>query len=592
MPATSERCGDDNAVSIAGALPLAVVAPIGGAAISPLLARAGARLPLIVGIVAMLASSAVLAVAAGTVYAGPGAIVVHYFSAERPSHGAALGIAFAADPFGLAFALMTAALGLLLLISLLSEFGHLGRKEVGGLAALTQLLLAALIAAALTADMINLFVWFEVAALASYGLTGFFLERPIALEAAFKILVLTSIAGFVIFIAAGMLYSAHGALNFGQLHRALAGHTQSAALVALALLVVGFATKAGLMPFHGWLPDAHTPVPGAISALFSGLMVNLGVIALARITLQIYGPGSGHAVLGLLTGIGIVSALLGAVLALAQDDLKRLLAWDTVSQMGILTVGFANRTADGVAGATYHLINHAIFKALLFLCAGAIVHATGKTALSELGGLMRLRPFTTLAYTVGVLAIAGVPPLNGFASLGLIHQGLKREPAIYLLALLAQVITVAALARSAYLGFYRRRPEPYEHIEAARSGVRLALATLGAGCVGFGIWGAQIVQRVAGPAASILLHPAVYARAVLAGHGTVPATGVEFSYKAEDILVTAIEIALGLALSALYLRIREPRPITWLRALHTGSVNDYAALSAAGLGLAAYVLIR
>src|SRR5205807_10125743 len=121
-------------------------------------------------------------------------------------------------------------------------------------ACLFQLLVAALIGAALTADLFNLFVWFEVAALASYGLTGFFLERPIALEAAFKILVLTTIAGFAIFIGAGLLYSGHGALNLGQLHDAIAAHAGTADLVALGLLVSGFATKAGLVPFHGWLP--------------------------------------------------------------------------------------------------------------------------------------------------------------------------------------------------------------------------------------------------------------------------------------------------------------------------------------------------
>jgi multicomponent Na+:H+ antiporter subunit D len=578
-------------MSVASVMPLAVVIPLGGAAASPLLAKLNARLPLFAGALAMLAAGTVLGYVAKTVYAGNGTIVGHYFSAERPVHGKALGIAFAADPFGLTFALLTACLGLLLFVSLLSEFGDLGERELGGLAALTQLLLAALIASALTADTINLFVWFEVAALASYGLTGFFLERPIALEAAFKILVLTSIAGFAVFIGAGMLYSQYGALNFGQLHRALPGHVGSPALIALALLVAGFATKAGVMPFHAWLPDAHTPVPGAISALFSGLMVNLGIVALVRIALQVYGPGNGHAVLGLLTGIGIASAVLGAVLALAQDDLKRVLAWDTVSQMGVLLVGFASAKDKGVAGATYHLVNHGMFKALLFLCAGAIVHATGETQLSKMGGLLRARPLTTIAFTIGAIAIAGVPPMNGFASLGLIHEGIQDEPAVYVLALLAQVITVAALSRAAYLGFYRRRSEPYEHLEPSRIGMRISLAALGAGCIAFGVLAGPVAKLVAGPAASVVLHPGTYAAAVLAGHGTVPHSTVEFSYQASDLILTTVEIVLGVALAIGYVRAKEPRPVTWLRRVHNGSVNDYAAFTVAGLALTAYVLL-
>jgi multicomponent Na+:H+ antiporter subunit D len=432
---------------------------------------------------------------------------------------------------------------------------------------LTQLLLAALMAGGLTADAVNIFVWFEVAALSSYGLTGFFLERPIALEAAFKNLVLTSIAGFGVFIGAAMLYSSHGALNFGQLRQALPQSGTHATLVALALLLAGFATKAGLVPFHGWLPDAHSPVPGGISALFSGLMVNFGILAIARIVLLVYQPANRGHVLGLLTGIGIVSALLGAVLALAQDDLKRLLAWDTVSQMGLLAVGFAADEQHAVVGAVYHLLNHALFKALLFLCAGAVVHATGATKLSEMGGLLRRRPITTLAFTVGALSISGVPGFNGYVSVGLIHEGLlDHEPVVYALALLAQVITVAAL--------------------------RVAFGTLILGCIAFGVLPNPVVADVADPAASVLLHPAAYARAVLSGAGTVAKLPVTFDYgKLSDLLVALAEIALGLVLAVVYLRVREPRPVTWLRRLHTGSVNDYAGYALTGLALVGIVLI-
>jgi multicomponent Na+:H+ antiporter subunit D len=573
-------------------LPLPVVIPIGSAVLAPLLAKLHKRLPLIVGVLAMLGTLAVLGAAARRVYAGHGNVLVHYFSAEKPVHGKMLGIAFGADPFGLVFALLTAGVGLLLLVSLLSEFGELGERELAGLACLTQLLLAALIGAALTADTINLFVWFEVAALSSYGLTGFFLERPIAVEAAFKILVLTSMASFAVFAGAGLLYRAYGALNLGQLHDALSGKVSVVAVLALALLIGGFATKAGIVPFHGWLPDAHTPVPGGISALFSALMVDLGIIAIARLSLQVFGPNSGHAVLGLITGLGIASALLGAVMTLAQDDLKRLLAWDTVSQMGVLLVGFGAANPEGVGGAVFHLINHGLFKALLFLCAGAVVHATGKTHLSELGGLARRLPLVTAGFTVGAMAISGVPGFNAYSSLGLVHDGIKDQPVIHALAMIAQALTVAALARATYLGFLRPRQQPYEHVERTRAGMRFSLITLGAGCIAVGMMPYVLIRRVVAPAASILLHPQAYGDAVLGGGGAVPDLVLHYSYgKPGSLIQTAAEIGAGLLLAVLYLRIREPTPVSLLRRLHTGSVNDYAAFLTAGLVLCAFVLL-
>jgi multicomponent Na+:H+ antiporter subunit D len=574
-------------MSTADALPLPLLITLGGGLLAPLAAWVHRRLPLVVGIVASLAATAVLGYVDSDVLGGHGHVVVHYFGGEAPFGGKLLGVAFAGDPFGALMATVSAGVGCLLLLSLLSEFGDLGKREIGGLACLVQLLVAALIGAALTADTVNLFVWFEVAALSSYGLTGFFLERPIALEAAFKNLVLTNTASFTVFIGAAALYTSAGALNFAHLHTALAPSGHRAELLALALLVGGFATKAGLMPFHAWLPDAHTPVPGGVSALFSGLMVNLGIIGLARIALQVFGPGNAGHLHGLLITIGLVSAVLGAVLALAQDDLKRLLAWDTVSQMGIIVAGFATADEHGVTGGAYHLVNHALFKSLLFLCAGAVVHSTGLTKLSELGGLARRRPFITAGFTFGSLAIAGVPPLNGYASLGLIHKGLEHHPLLYGVAVLAQIVTIAALARACYLGFYRRRDEPYEHLEKTRPGMKVSLLALGGMCLALGVFAGQVVQRLFGPAASGLLHAGTYGRAVLHGGGDVLPSTVTFSYtEPADMITTAVELVLAAVVLVLWLRRGEPRAVTWLRRLHTGSVNDYAAFLITGFLLA------
>jgi len=574
-------------------LPLAVAIPLAAAAISPLAARLSRRAPLVLSALALAATGGLLAVMAPTVYGGR--ILSHFMGHWLPIGGHALGIAFAADAWGITFALATAFLGLLLVVYTLSELGDLGRRELGGYSCLFLLLCAALIGAALTADLFNLFVWFEVAALASYALTAFFLERPIALEAAFKILVLTTIASFAIFIGAALIYADHGALNFGQIHRALAGHLRPADLVALALLIGGFATKAGLVPFHGWLPDAHTAAPGPISALFSGLMVNLGVVAIGRIVLDVYTPAVGHHVLGLLMVLGLISAVGGALFALFQDDLKRLLAYDTISQMGVLVVGLATATVGGVAGAGYHLIDHALFKALLFLCAGSIVHMTGATKLSEMGGFGRRSPLLAAAFTVGALAIAGIPPLNGYVSLGLIHDALRStgQAVPFAVMLVAQVLTIAALGKATWQAFYRRLPAGVEHErdERLHPGMVVTLAVLATGCVAFGVFPTFVLDHLAAVAAGVLLHPAAYAHGVLAQGGAVPSMPVPFDYTYwSDILVVGCTVVAAVPVAMAGMRWAGTRPVVALRRVQTGSVNDYAAYLVVGLLTAVLVL--
>jgi multicomponent Na+:H+ antiporter subunit D len=569
--------------ALASLLPLPVALPLAGAVAAPLLARLHRRLAVIVGLIALGGSSVILLLQAPSIFRG--LIRAHYLGLWTPIHGRALGIALAADPFGLIFALTSAVIGAVLLLYTLSELGGLGPRELGGYACLFQLVVAALIGAALTADLINLFVWFEVAALASYGLTAFLLERPIALEAGFKILALTTLASFAVFLGAGLLYAVNGALNYAQLHQALARHLSTPDVIALGLLVAGFATKAGLVPFHGWLADVHTATSGPVSALFSGLMYNFGIVAIARLAFQVFGMGS-TPILGLLLTVGIISALLGAVMALAQDDLKRLLAYDTISQMGILAIGLGTGTAAGAAGTVYHLVNHALFKSLLFLCAGAILHRTGLTNLSDMGGLARRMPVVAVAFVIGAASIAGIPPLNGYVSLSLIHTGLLdgHQYLPYALMLIAQVITIAALGKAAWLAFFRPRAQDYPPLEPLRPGMVAGLASLSACCVVFGALPQFFLDSVMAPAAASLRYPAHYASGVLTGLARLPALHLPFDYVSTGELVSVAGCAMaGAALARAYLRAREPGPVRVLRALHTGSVNDYAAYAVAGM---------
>jgi multicomponent Na+:H+ antiporter subunit D len=581
--------------ALSSLLPLAVAIPLLGAVIAPLVGRISRRLPPAVAVVCLFSSGVPLLFMAPMVYRGR--LLSHFMGHWNPAGGHALGIAFAADPWGLTFALLTAFLGGVLAVYSLSELGDLGRRELGGYTCLFLLLCAALIGSALTADLFNLFVWFEVAALSSYALTAFFLERPIALEAAFKILVLTTIASFGIFIGAALIYAGHGALNMGQIHNALHAVARPADSVALALLIAGFGTKAGLVPFHGWLPDAHSAAPGPISALFSGLMVNLGIVAIGRLVFEVYTPRVGHDVLGLLMVIGLVSAVGGALFALFQDDLKRLLAYDTISQMGVLVVGLATGTAGGLAGASYHLVDHAMFKALLFLCAGSIVHMTGATKLSEMGGLARRYPLLAAAFSVGVLAIAGIPPLNGYVSLGLIHDALRQsgQALPFAVMLIAQVLTIAALGRAAWLAFYRRRdPEAeFERDEKLHPTMVASLGLLAAGCVAFGAFPTVLIGDFAAPAAGALLHPAAYAHGVLASGGPVSTVAVSFDYVSPIGLLTVLgTVLVAIPVALLGMRWNGSRVVVVFRRVQSGSVNDYVGYLVAGLIVVVFVLTR
>ncbi|GIH14464.1 complex I subunit 5 family protein [Rugosimonospora africana] len=568
--------------TLSSLLPLPVAILLAGAALAPLAIRVSRHVLTAVSVLASLASAALLVAFAPSVYGGR--VLTEYLGNWKPVDGQVLGVTFGVDAWGLTFALVASAVGALLLLFLLSTNAQLGNRELGASACLFLLLDAALVGGALTADLFNLFVWFEVAALASYALTAFFLERPPALEAAFKLLVLTNVASFLIFIATALLYTEHGALNLGQLHDALVRHTGGADLVALGLLIAGFGTKAGLVPFHGWLPDAHTAAPGPISALFSGLMVNFGIATIGRLVFTVY-PLAGTHVLGLLMVLGLVSALGGAVLALLQDDLKRLLAYDTISQMGVLTVGLATASGTGLAGTAYHLVNHALFKSLMFLCAGAIVHATGATNVSEMGGIARRMPWLVGAFTVGAAAIAGIPPLNGYVSLGLIHDAVlgSGQPLPYALLVLAQAITVAALGK-VVLAFLRRQRNPYARDERLRLGMISALVLLAGSCLTMGIFPEWVLDNLVEPASSAMRDAPGYAHAVLSGGGRITVAEVSYRYL-EPLEVALVPVTLALAVPLIWLarRYRDSDAVRRIRSVQTGSVNDYAGYLVIGL---------
>jgi formate hydrogenlyase subunit 3/multisubunit Na+/H+ antiporter MnhD subunit len=229
------------------------------------------------------------------------------------------------------------------------------------------------------------------------------------------------------------------------------------AAIAIAFLVIGFGTKAGIAPFHPWLPDAHAEAPTPISVLLSGVMIKMALYALAR-TVSIFYP-SWPQVTIFLVALGAFTMLLGIIMALTQDDLKRLLAYSSVSQMGYVLVGIGLGTYLGCYGGLYHLLNHALYKSLLFMCVGAVMYATGIRRISELGGLRRQMPITSGCFFLGALALAGFPPLNGFWSKLTVYMALARAGLWWaaVIAVLVSILTMVVMVRAAYRVFWGER---------------------------------------------------------------------------------------------------------------------------------------
>jgi multicomponent Na+:H+ antiporter subunit D len=271
--------------------------------------------------------------------------------------------------------------------------------------------------------LFNLYVFLEIASLASYALVGFGVEAE-ELEASFKYLILGGVASSMILLGIGIVYANTGSLNMADISMFLSSSAPRASIYFVyALFMMGFGLKAAMVPFHAWLPDAHPSAPAPISAMLSGVVIkSLGIYAIARIFFNVFGVNN---MLGwIILMLGTLSMVIGALLAMGQNDIKRLLAYSSISHMGYVMVGLGvgalakspTVAALGIAGALFHAVNHATFKTCLFLASGAIEYSTGTRDMRKLGGLFKKMPFTSMSTTIASLSIAGVPPFNGFWS--------------------------------------------------------------------------------------------------------------------------------------------------------------------------------
>jgi multicomponent Na+:H+ antiporter subunit D len=329
--------------------------------------------------------------------------------------------------------------------------------------ALFCLMVAGMNGVVLSGDLFNIFVFLEISVISAYALVAFGVEKN-ELEASFKYQVLGSIASFLILFGIGFIYWKTKTLNIADIKQAFtSGYDRTFYLFVQILILSGFGLKAAIIPFHAWLPDAHSSAPSSISAMLSGVLIKaVGIYVIIRLFFNMFVISESMAVL--ITTLGTLSMVIGVFLAIGQWDIKRLLAYHSISQMGyvVMSIGIGmillSRGAKpeiaslAIAGGLFHLVNHAAFKGLLFLNAGAIEYTIGTRNLKEMGGLAKSMPVTSATSFIASMSISGIPPFNGFFSkLIIIIAAIMAK--FYLLAVLAVIVSIITLA--SFLKFQR-----------------------------------------------------------------------------------------------------------------------------------------
>ena len=280
------------------------------------------------------------------------------------------------------------------------------------------LLVSGLTGTVATADLFNLYVFLEITSLASYALIS--IGGGAAVVSAFRYVILGTVGAAFYLLSVGYLYSVTGSLNMADLSGILPGLYQSkVVLVAFAFFVIGISIKMALFPMHTWLPGAYSDAPSAVSALMAATTTKVAAYVLVRVMFFVFEPRFSVdmiPVATLLSWMGAIAMILGSVMAIAQSDLKRMLAYSSVAQIGYIVLGVGLANPMGLTGGLLHLVNHAFMKSCLFLVAGAIAYRTGLRSIREFRNLSIKMPWTAATFTIAAASMIGIPPTSGFFS--------------------------------------------------------------------------------------------------------------------------------------------------------------------------------
>lgn len=478
-------------------LVLIVVVPLMASLIAPLLAYLSKRLVRGFAVLAILVAhlSAVLSLkevlSQGTLY--------YHFGGWAPPWG----IEYVLDPLSAGLAVLISFISLMALIYSKTELEEVTWIRRGVFYALFLLSTTGLLGMIVTGDVFNLYVFLEISSLSTYALIASGGTK--AIFAAFRYLVIGTIGGTFYLLGVGYLYAVTGTLNMADLAVRIQPVLDSPPVItAVALMIVGLGIKMALFPLHGWLPDAHTYAPTPISAIISGIMIKVPAYVMFRIFYFIMGSGEGP-VPSALTVIGCIGAagiIYGSIMAIAQKEFKRILAYSSMAQIGYIAVGFAIGNIYGIIGALFHILNHAVMKSCLFLIAGAVKWKTGEYTIDKIILVSKKLPITMGAFLVAAFSMVGLPPTAGFFSkwylvLGAFEAGKWPFIVVIVLSSLLNAVYFFRIIENVYL----RKGTGTEDTPAIRKlelpiTMLVPILLLGAGILLIGVFNEQIIAQV------------------------------------------------------------------------------------------------
>lgn len=370
---------------------------------------------------------------------------------------APFGIEFAADRLGASMVLITAVMGVACLLFQLSDADP--ALESPTLYPLIHTLLAGVGGAFITADLFNLYVWFEVMLLASLGLLAHGLGRR-HLDATFKYFVLNAIGTLLFLVAIASVYGLTGHLNFIALEQSAQGIDPLRLLPMVAALCLAFLIKAGGFPVFAWLPAAYHTLPAPVLALFAALLTKVGVYAILRTMGDVFATTPDMA-FELLGWIAVATMVIGVLGAAYHWDLRRILAFHIISQVGYMLLGIALNSEQGQIGTIFYILHHIIVKANLFLVAAVIFRLTGSYDLRRIGGLWKVRPWLGVLFLIPALSLVGVPPLSGFwAKFIVVREALDQGQVVWAIsALLVSFLTLYSMMKIWSEAFWKKHPD-------------------------------------------------------------------------------------------------------------------------------------
>jgi multicomponent Na+:H+ antiporter subunit D len=440
-------------------------------------------------------------------------------------------ILFEVDSMGIFMAIITMMLAI---IAVIYSWSFLHQED--GLDKYYTLLLLVVTSALgmeLTGDIFNFFVFLEISCIASCALIAFWVTEGEALEAAFKYIVVSSIGALFVLFAIGIFYAQYNALNIA----ALAHLLQFTFLdkIALVILLVSLGMKAGLAPMHMWLPDSYGRAPPSIVLIIMSATL-ASFYGILRVVFTFYGNVlttslrfslPAHVVIGwILIALAIVSILIGVIMALVQTDLLRLIGYAAVAEIGYMFLAIGTSIAAlgtsyatvALQGGVLHILNDAVDIGLLFLVAGAIYYVTKKRSLDDISGLARTMKFTTVFFIIGLLAVAGMPPLNGFTSKFLIYESVYQlNPILSIIALLGSILLLAIFVKVLYAAFLGPELPGLKDVKEAPKSMLLAMGFLAGLAIFIGLFPNLLLDTLVKPAASALLDHAQYISMVVGG---------------------------------------------------------------------------